>query len=368
MSAVKRSAAQISGTNADEPNKARKLSATGVNGVHNGMNSTFMPTLAPAMEREMPEACPECGSDDIIENWQQGNAECRGCGLVLAERLLDLGSEWRTFTQEEGDDPNRVGGPANPLLEGDLGTDIGAGGKGGNRLAAALHRAQQRNATSAADKLMISVMGRIDRMCERLSFMAANKRAKELFKGYQNHLTLRTDGTRTRSLRDEETTEIIAASIFIACRNLGAARTYKEVCALTGIARKIIGATVKKIELAIPGAKTSLVRSTDDFVTRFCTRLNLPREVINAADKLSKTVNDNELYGKTYTTVAAASIYVITQLCKKEDKKTPAEIAQVTGVAEVTIRSTYKLMYPHLAKSLPKDFKPHEPFKSLPSP
>lgn len=327
-----------------------------------------MLSLAPAMEREMPETCPECGGDDIVENWQQGNAECRGCGLVLAERLLDLGSEWRTFTQEEGDDPNRVGGPINPLLEGDIGTDIGVGGKGANRTSAALHRAHQRNASSAADKLMISVIGRIDRLCERLSFAAASKRAKELFKSYQDHLTLRIDGSRTRSLREEETGEIVAAVIFIACRNLGAARTFKEVCALTSVSRKVIGATVKKIELAIPAAKTALVRSTDDFVTRFCTKLNLPRDVINATDKLSRAVSENVLYGKTYTTVAAASIYVITQLCRPELKRTPGEIAVVSGVAEVTIRSTYKLMYPHLSLTLPKDFTTFEPFDALPAP
>lgn len=326
-----------------------------------------MPTLAPALERVMPETCPECGSDDIIENWSQGNAECRGCGLVLAERLMDLGFEKRTFTEEEGDDPNRVGGPANPLLEGDLGTDIGAGPRGSTKQFTSLSRVQ-RGTTSAADRLMITVIGRIDRLCERLSFTAASKRAKELFKGYRDRLTLRADGSRSRSLRGEETTEIIAASIFIACRNLAAARTYKEVCALTGVSRKVIGATVKKIELAIPSAKTSLVRRTDDFVTRFCTRLNLTREVINATDQLSRKVHENVLYGKTYTTVAAASIYVVTQLCKQPLKRSPAEIAQVTGVAEVTIRSTYKLMYPHVRKLLPENFEAFEAFESLPVP
>lgn len=335
-----------------------------------------LPSLAPAMEREMPEECPECGGDDIVENWGQGTAECRSCGLVIKERLLDLGTEWRTFTSEEGDDPNRAGPAANPLLDGEQGTSIGTGQRGGGALNIALNRAQQRNSTSAADKVMISVMGRVDRFCERLSLPGSvSKRAKELFKRYQDHLTLKkspTDATkfvRSRALREEEITEIIASSLFIACRNEKAARTYKEICGLTRVPKKTVGATVKKMELALEGAKTAYVRSTDDFVTRFCNLLDLPRDIINAADAVANEMqNQDGVYGKTYTTVAAAAIYVVTQLSADKYKRTPKEIAEVTGVADVTIRSTYRLIYPYIKKALPKDFKHVEPLEILPPP
>lgn len=43
--------------------------------------------------------------------------------------MIDVGSEWRTFSNEKsGIDPSRVGGPENPLLNGaDLSTMIGPG-------------------------------------------------------------------------------------------------------------------------------------------------------------------------------------------------------------------------------------------------
>jgi len=43
--------------------------------------------------------------------------------------VIDVGSEWRTFSNEKaGSDPSRVGGPENPLLNGsDLSTMIGPG-------------------------------------------------------------------------------------------------------------------------------------------------------------------------------------------------------------------------------------------------
>ncbi len=195
-----------------------------------------------------------------------------------------------------------------------------------------------------------------------------SKRAKELFKGYQDHLTLREDGSRTRSLREAEVTEIIAGSLFIACRNVDAERSFKEISALTMVSRKIVGAMVKKMELAIPGAKTVHNATTDDLVTRFCTNLSLPRDIINATAKLSRELHQTVLYGKTYSTVAASSIYVITLLSAPEHKRSPNKIAEVSGVAEVTIKSAYKLMYSHLEKAIPKDFKHPEPFAALPVP
>lgn len=43
--------------------------------------------------------------------------------------MIDVGSEWRTFSNDKsGADPSRVGGPENPLLNGsDLSTMIGPG-------------------------------------------------------------------------------------------------------------------------------------------------------------------------------------------------------------------------------------------------
>lgn len=49
--------------------------------------------------------------------------------LLLCPSVIDVGSEWRTFSNEKsGVDPSRVGGPENPLLNGsDLSTMIGPG-------------------------------------------------------------------------------------------------------------------------------------------------------------------------------------------------------------------------------------------------
>ena len=62
----------------------------------------------------------------LIEDHHAGDQICSECGLVVGDRVIDVGSEWRTFSSESGgEDKSRVGGPENSLLGSDLSTMIG---------------------------------------------------------------------------------------------------------------------------------------------------------------------------------------------------------------------------------------------------
>lgn len=49
-----------------------------------------------------------------------------------------------------------------------------------------------------------------------------------------------------------------------------------------------------------------------------------------------------------------------------DDKRSQKEIGDIAGVADVTIRQSYKLMYPHAKKLFPEDFKFATPIEQLP--
>lgn len=49
-----------------------------------------------------------------------------------------------------------------------------------------------------------------------------------------------------------------------------------------------------------------------------------------------------------------------------EDKRSQKEIGDIAGVADVTIRQAYKLMYPFASKLFPDDFKFSTPIEFLP--
>lgn len=49
-----------------------------------------------------------------------------------------------------------------------------------------------------------------------------------------------------------------------------------------------------------------------------------------------------------------------------DDKRTQKDIGDIAGVADVTIRQSYKLMYPHAKELFPEDFKFSTPIELLP--
>lgn len=50
-----------------------------------------------------------------------------------------------------------------------------------------------------------------------------------------------------------------------------------------------------------------------------------------------------------------------------DDKRSQKEIGDIAGVADVTIRHSYKLMYPHAAALFPSEFTFTTPIDQLPT-
>ncbi|MBI4155242.1 hypothetical protein HY498_04110, partial [Candidatus Woesearchaeota archaeon] len=55
--------------------------------------------------------CPECGSINLILNKEKGEVICRDCGLVIEEKMVDFGQEWREFDSDQADKKRRTGAP-----------------------------------------------------------------------------------------------------------------------------------------------------------------------------------------------------------------------------------------------------------------
>src|SRR5213083_311575 len=70
-----------------------------------------MSTPSPSAHPPKVHVCPECGSLNLIEDFDQGETICQDCGLVLSQNLMSRGPEWRAFTKEEKDERGRVGIP-----------------------------------------------------------------------------------------------------------------------------------------------------------------------------------------------------------------------------------------------------------------
>lgn len=299
--------------------------------------------------------CPTHPSAHLVEDHRAGDVVCPECGLVVGDRLIDVGTEWRSFSNEHsGTDPSRVGAPENPLLSGgDLSTTI-AVGFGGSDSDHGLANAQRKNMNNT-DRQMTQAISVIREMSERIHLAKTiQDQAARLFK----------DVLDSKALRGKNNEAQAAACLYIACRKEGVPRTFKEICAVSRVSKKEIGRCFK---LIIKSLETNLEQITSaDFMSRFCGNLGLPNIVQTAATRIAKKAVELDLVaGRSPISIAAAAIYMASQA--STDKRSAKEIGEIAGAAEVTVRQTYKLLLPKAPELFPADFKFDTPVDALPT-
>jgi len=107
--------------------------------------------------------------------------------------------------------------------------------------------------------------------------------------------------------------------------------------------------------------------TTGDFMSRFCSNLNLSTAVHRAASYIARKAVDLDIVpGRSPISVAAASIFLASQLAGGDEKKQAKEIGDIAGVAEATIKQSYKLMLPRIKDLVMDDFKINIPLSELP--
>ncbi|XP_013782891.1 transcription initiation factor IIB-like [Limulus polyphemus] len=301
--------------------------------------------------------CPAHPDAPLIEDYRAGDMICPECGLVIGDRVVDVGTEWRTFNNEKStNDPTRVGAAENPLLNGsDLSTVVGRGTGDASFDESGVAKYQNRRTMSSSDRALTNAFREINNMADRINLTKTIvDRANSLFK--QVH-----DG---KTLKGRSNDAIASSCLYIACRQEGVPRTFKEICAVSKVSKKEIGRCFKLILKAL---ETSVdLITTGDFMSRFCSNLGLPNTVQRAATHIArKAVELDIVPGRSPISVAAAAIYMASQA--SQDKKSQKEIGDIAGVADVTIRQSYKLMYPKAAELFPEDFRFHTPVEQLPT-
>eukprot|EP00656_Telonema_subtile_P054626 TRINITY_DN820_c0_g1_i1.p1 TRINITY_DN820_c0_g1~~TRINITY_DN820_c0_g1_i1.p1 ORF type:complete len:348 (+),score=101.75 TRINITY_DN820_c0_g1_i1:94-1137(+) len=285
--------------------------------------------------------CKICQNDapDVVEDYATGDAICSECGCVLEGGIIDQTSEWRTFASDAGSvDPSRVGAAENPLLEDSgLSTTMARDPKGNNSFGDNLRKWNNRGAQSNSDRNLINAFREIDRMAEHMALPGKiGHTAKQTYK----------DVEKNKKLRGRSSEAIIAACVYIACRLEGVPRTLKEVAGQCAAPRKEIGSCFNHIKKELKlNDRMDTIRA-DDFMTRFCSHLDLPEGVRAAAGWIADKATEMRLVaGKSPVSVAAAAIFFACQLCEDKHFKDRSEISKAAGVSEVTIRNSYKDMY-----------------------
>ena len=285
--------------------------------------------------------CPECGSANLVEDYDLGEIICHDCGLVLSEHALNQGPERRAFTKEERDERVRVGMPMSfSIHDKGLSTVIGRVNRDayGRQLPLAtrlvmlrLRKWQIRTRVhSSTDQNLARAMAELDRLTDMLHIPALIKeRAAIVYRKALNNALV-----QGRSIA-----AIIAASLYAACRMSETARSLKDVSAASKIRKKDIARCyrllVRQLDLRMP------VMDPVKCISKIATRVEISTLTQQRAIRIiNEAKRKGIVTGKEPMGLAAASLYVACIL--EGEKKTQKEIAEVANVTEMTVRNRYK--------------------------
>ncbi len=287
------------------------------------------------------EKCPECGSTQLVRDYERGELICKNCGLVIDESYIDQGPEWRAFDSEQTESRARTGSPMTYTIhDKGLSTDISWKNKDSfgksipTRNRAQLYRLrkwQKRiKVSNAAERNLSQALQELERMSSNLSIpQDVRETAAVIYR----------KAVKQNMIRGRSIEGVVAGSIYAACRITNVPRTLDEIASVTRVKKKEIGRTYRIMSRYL---KLNIMPSKpEDYVNRFCSKLKLSMEARKKATEILKMAEDNDLTsGKGPTGVAAAAIYIAALM--SQERRTQRSVADVAGVTEVTIRNRYK--------------------------
>jgi transcription initiation factor TFIIB len=285
--------------------------------------------------------CPECGSDNLVEDYDMGEVICRRCGLVVRENVMDEGPEWRAFTRQEKEQRSRVGTPISlSVHDKGLSTVIDRVNKDafGRELSASTRLQMLRlrkwhiraRVHSSVDRNLAQAMAELDRLTDKIRIPSSVKEQAALI--YRRALD-------KGLVRGRSILAIAAASLYAACRFTQTPRTLKETAEASLVKKKDIARCYRLLlrELDIKMPIADPIRC----VPKIASRININERTQQIAiEILHRAEEKKAIAGKDPMGIAAAAIYIA---CVFEDeRKTQKEIAEASGVTEVTVRNRYK--------------------------
>jgi len=287
--------------------------------------------------------CCDKVDNHIINN---GLILCKGCNTTISNIIS--GPEWRYYGTNDtrSSDPTRCGMPINQLLpESSVGTSISY--RGGNIDMFRMRRYQQWNGMPYKERSLLKVFEGITRKCTANDLPSIiTSEAHSLYKIV----------SATKISRGANRCGIIAACVYFSCKINKVPRSTNEIADIFDITVPVMTKGCKKFQEIMQINKVDINRindtttiSMDDFIERFCSKLNLSKEdIINIKDisrlaQLHNLVNEN-----TPPSMAAGCIFLYIKLCKLTIHK--KHISDICKISEVTINKCYKKLEPHTTK------------------
>ena len=288
-------------------------------------------------------SCRRCGKNSLLTDDVTGEQFCSKCGYVLSEKSEDQGAEWRSFRKEGGKDPTRTGAPSSLTMhDKGLSTIINPYNKDatGKPLSTSMRTTIERlrtwdsrsQAHNTTDRNLREALGELNKLKDKIT-ISPNVMEKAAY--------IYRKGLEKKLVRGRSISAMIAASLYAACRDAETPRTLSEVANAANLKRKDIARCYRllyrELELKMP------VVDPVQCIAKISSKLDLPEKTKRYATKVLQAAQESkESAGKAPMGIAATALYLA---CSQTGVSiTQRDIADASGVTEVTIRNRFKTL------------------------
>ncbi len=312
------------------------------------------------------QSCPECQST-LIDDMQNGEIICSGCGVVVADQITDSGPETISLNPENKMKLARATGQTT-YSQHDLGitTEISISprdfsGKTINRDVTSqmhnLRKWQQRiRVSSPRERRLVNVLAKMGETCNSLN-LSKNvlETSSMIYRNLDGHV----------DVKGKSIVSITVATIYMACKQCDVLRSLEEICRESCPAKDVksktkLAARYYRTMVMEMGSFTAPVVTMDKYISKIANMTQTEVRVERLALEIAEKTKDNNISdGKAPNGIAAAYLYVASVLLGQNVLQ--RDISSIAGVTEVTIRNrckeiltSYKLkiiLRPSLAKN-----------------
>jgi transcription initiation factor TFIIB len=288
--------------------------------------------------------CPECGSNELIRDYNRGDMLCAGCGLVMEGDVIYSGPDWRAYTSQEEKERSHAGDPVSWSRADNLRTHIGNVRRDGmgNRIS----------------KERVAELRRQSRLDER-EILSHSRNLKTAFKELdriKSQLALPLQVVESTAIiyrkalnqgviRGRSIDGMIAAAIYLAARSHGFPKTLKAMQEVSNVSLKELSSCVRILSTELkfkykPTDFLALCHQLGEKLNLTIHTRQVASEIINDAQKAGLTI------GKNPVSVVSAALYIAA--IKTGERRTQQQIASVADTTPVTIRNRFKELVKYL--------------------
>ncbi len=292
-------------------------------------------------------SCHECGGEHLIHDAEIGEYVCQTCGMVVSSGELSTRPEWRAFDLKQRENLPRVGSPLTLTMH-DRGLSTNIGYKNMDHTGRKLNPSQRNRfyrlrKWHQRTKIANGVNRNLSVALREITDMGNQLNLPRNV--VETTCMIYRKAIKDNLIRGRTIKSMVAACIYLACRQCGLVKTLDDVATVAGLTRKEAARNyrilVRKTEASVPQVNPR------KYIGKIVNILGLNGDTEQLSSLILGQASEIKLTGgRGPSGMAAACIYISTYIT--DDRRTQAAISGAAQVTEVTIRNRYKELVENL--------------------